>query len=157
MKTAAGFALGVLALALTARPATAQSPASHYSHNNYELNLHAGALILDDDFAASLGEADDTDVLLGARFLYNTAPGWGFGANFDWIPAASIDLRETDEDLDVNLFLYSAEVDYTFPSPTGSTSSWVGASARPRSRSATSRKGSRTIARPTSLCRWPPA
>ncbi len=118
MKTATGFALGAaLALALTARPASAQSPASHYSHNNYELNLHAGALILDDDFAASLGEADDTDLLLGTRFLYNTAPGWGFGANFDWVPAASIELRGTDEDLDVNLFLYSAEVDYTFPSP----------------------------------------
>ena len=98
MKTATGFALGAaLALALTARPAMAQSPASHYSHNNYELNLHAGALILDDDFAASLGEAEDTDLLLGARFLYNTAPGWGFGANFDWVPAASIDLRGRDE------------------------------------------------------------
>lgn len=117
MKTA-GFALGAaLALVLTTRPAMAQSPASHYSHNNYELNLHGGALILDDDFAASLGEADDTDGLLGARFLYNTAPGWGFGANFDWVPAASIDLRGSDEDLDINVFLYSAEVDYTFPSP----------------------------------------
>ena len=118
MKTAAGFALGAaLALVPTARPASAQSPASHYHRNNYELNLHAGALILDDDFAASLGEADDTDLLVGARFLYNTTPGWGFGANFDWVPAASIDLRGTDEDLDINVFLYSAEVDYTFPSP----------------------------------------
>jgi len=117
MKTAC-FALGAtLAIVLTARLATAQSPASHYHDNNYELNLHAGALILDDDFAASLGEADDTDAILGARFLYNTAPGWGFGANFDWVPAASIDLRGRDDDLDVNLFLYSAEVDYTFPSP----------------------------------------
>jgi len=117
MKTAR-FALGAaLALVLTARLATAQSPASHYHDNNYELNLHAGALILDDDFAASLGEAGDTDAILGARFLYNTAPGWGFGANFDWVPAASIDLRGRDDDLDVNLFLYSAEVDYTFPSP----------------------------------------
>jgi hypothetical protein len=118
MKTAAGFALGAaLALALPARPANGQSPASHYHRNNYELNLHAGALILDDDFAAALGDADDTDLLLGGRFLYNTAPGWGFGANFDWVPAASVDLRGRDEDVDVNLFLYSAEVDYTFPSP----------------------------------------
>ena len=117
MKTAC-FALGAtLAIVLTARLATAQSPASHYHDNNYELNLHAGALILDDDFAASLGETEDTDAILGARFLYNTAPGWGFGANFDWVPAASIDLRGRDDDLDVNLFLYSAEVDYTFPSP----------------------------------------
>ena len=115
MKTVAGFAIA--AALVLAPPAAGQSPASHYSHNNYELNLHGGALILDDDFAASLGEAEDTDGLLGARFLYNTSAGWGFGANFDWVPAASIDRRGTDDDLDINLFLYSAEVDYTFPSP----------------------------------------
>lgn len=118
MKIAPRLALGAaLAFVLTARPAPAQSPASHYHRNNYELNLHGGALILDDDFAASLGEADDTDGIVGARFLYNTAPGWGFGANFDWVPAGEIDLRGRDEDVDVNIFLYSAEVDYTFPSP----------------------------------------
>lgn len=116
----ASFLLGTLiALGFTARGAVAQSPATHYSHNNYEFNLHAGALFLDDEFASSLGESDDTDAILGLRFLYNTAPGWGFGANLDWIPAAQIDLGPGPgpDDLDINVFLYSAEVDYTFPSP----------------------------------------
>lgn len=117
MRTHVGFALAAaLALGTIARPSMAQSPASHYHGNNYELNLHVGALILDDDFAAALGEADDSDLLLGARFLYNTPPGWGFGGNFDWVPAASIEVGG-DEDIDVNVFLYSAEIDYTFPSP----------------------------------------
>ncbi|MGH7570603.1 MAG: outer membrane beta-barrel protein [Gemmatimonadota bacterium] len=119
MKTA-GFVLGaLLALGLMPRTVQAQSPASHYHDNNYEFNLHAGALFLDDEFASSLGEADDTDGMVGLRFLYNTAPGWGFGANLDWVPAAQIDLGPSadDEDLDINVFLYSAEVDYTFPSP----------------------------------------
>ncbi len=109
----------LLALGFTARAAHAQSPASHYHGNNYEFNLHGGALFLDDEFARSIGEADDTDGIVGLRFLYNTAPGWGFGANLDWVPAAQIDLGPSaqDEDLDINLFLYSAEVDYTFPSP----------------------------------------
>lgn len=117
MRTHVGFALAAaLALATITRPSMAQSPASHYHGNNYELNLHVGALVLDDDFAAALGEADDSDLLLGARFLYNTPPGWGFGGNFDWVPAASIEVGG-DEDIDVNVFLYSAEIDYTFPSP----------------------------------------
>lgn len=113
-----GFLLGaLLALGLTARAAHAQSPASHYHNNNYEFNLHGGALFLDDEFARLRGETDDIDGLVGLRFLYNTAPGWGFGANLDWVPAAQIDLRGTDADLDLDVFLYSAEVDYTFPSP----------------------------------------
>jgi opacity protein-like surface antigen len=114
------FVLGaLLALGFTARAVHAQSPASHYHGNNYEFNLHGGALFLDDEFARSFGETDDIDGMVGLRFLYNTAPGWGFGANLDWVPAAQIDLGPSaqDEDLDINLFLYSAEVDYTFPSP----------------------------------------
>lgn len=119
MKTV-GFALGtLLGLGLAADDAAGQSPASHYHGNNYEFNLHGGALFLDDEFVASLGETDDTDGILGLRFLYNTAPGWGFGANLDWVPAAQVDLGPGagDEDLDINVFLYSAEIDYTFPSP----------------------------------------
>lgn len=104
---------------LTPGRADAQSPATHYSHNNYEFNLHGGALIWDDDFASGLGETDDTDGILGLRFVYNTPPGWGFGANLDWIPAAQIERGPGPgpNDVDINVFLYSAEVDYTFPSP----------------------------------------
>lgn len=71
----------------------------------YELNVHAGAFKWD--------EADDTDVMVGSRIMLQYPSGWGWGGNFDWVKA-----EETDGplDLDVNLYLYSFEIDYTFPS-----------------------------------------
>ncbi len=62
----------------------------------YELNVHVGGLSLDD--------ADDTDVLVGARIMLQYPSGWGWGGNFDWVSA--------DEDRD--LYLYSFEIDHTF-------------------------------------------
>lgn len=62
----------------------------------YELNVHVGGLSLDD--------AEDTDVLIGARIMLQYPSGWGWGGNFDWVSA--------DEDLD--LYLYSFEIDHTF-------------------------------------------
>lgn len=62
----------------------------------YELNVHAGALSRED--------AEDTDVLIGARIMLQYPSGWGWGGNFDWVNA----------DEDVNLYLYSFEIDHTF-------------------------------------------
>lgn len=62
----------------------------------YELNVHLGGLSLDD--------ADDTDVLIGARIMLQYPSGWGWGGNFDWV----------NVDEDVNLYLYSFEIDHTF-------------------------------------------
>lgn len=62
----------------------------------YELNVHVGGLSLDD--------AEDTDVLVGARIMLQYPSGWGWGGNFDWV--------SVDEDLD--LYLYSFEIDHTF-------------------------------------------
>lgn len=70
----------------------------------YELNLHVGAFVHD------LEDGDDTDAMLGVRFLLQYPSGWGWGGNFDWVAADQID---GEEDIDVNLFLYSFEIDYT--------------------------------------------
>ncbi len=103
-RSALALLFGGLALAWSSN-AHAQSPASHYASNNVEANLHAGALFLD--------EAEDTDAMVGGRLVYNLPSGWGFGGNFDWV-LADTDLGE--QDIDTNLYLYSAEIDYTFPS-----------------------------------------
>lgn len=105
--------LTVAALTAWTAHAKAQSPASHYAHNNLEANLHAGAFFPDD---AVFGR-DDADVMVGGRLVYNRPSGWGFGGNFDWVIADSdLDDGDDGEDIDTNLYLYSAEIDYTFPS-----------------------------------------
>lgn len=93
-----GLALGVILAVGLPLSARAQTP--------YELNLHGGALILDDD----LGE--DTDVMAGARFFLHFPSGLGFGGNFDWV-ASNTDLD--GDDVDQTLYLYSGEVTYAFP------------------------------------------
>lgn len=82
----------------------------------YELNLHVGGLSLED--------ADDTDVLVGARIMLQYPSGWGWGGNFDWV---SLDEFATgpDDDIDANLYLYSFEIDYTF-SPRSQLRPFVG-------------------------------
>ena len=88
---------------------------------NWEFNIHPGLLIYDNEYeldpeGLDEGDQNDTDFLLGARLVRNTASGWAFGGNFDWVLAERIDLPSTaeDDDIDVNLWLYSAEVDYVF-------------------------------------------
>lgn len=70
----------------------------------YELNIHAGGLFPDEG---------DSNGLLGLRMMLHKASGWGFGGNFDWVPISDTGF---DEVVDVNLYLYSFEVDYTFQS-----------------------------------------
>jgi opacity protein-like surface antigen len=98
------FVLGLtLALGWTGQ-ALAQE--EHYANRPYELNVNAGAHFLDD--------ADDTDVGFGARLFMNRPSGFGFGGNFTWI------LSNADfdgDDFDVNTYLYSGEVEYTFGAP----------------------------------------
>lgn len=76
----------------------------------YELNVHVGAFFWDDDVIR-----DDTDALVGARFMLQYPSGWGWGGNFDWVKADQIRFFG-EEDIDVNLYMYSFEIDYTFPS-----------------------------------------
>jgi hypothetical protein len=72
----------------------------------YEFNLHAGAFFPDQD------RGDDTEVLLGGRFLANMLSGWSFGGSFDWVPRDAIPTG--GEDINVNTYLYSAGVEYNF-------------------------------------------
>jgi len=94
----------LLALGWTA---SAQAQSEHYANRPYELNLNGGAHFLDD--------ADDTDVGIGGRIFLNKASGWGFGGNFTWI-LSNVDFD--GDDFDVNTYLYSGELEYTFPSST---------------------------------------
>lgn len=93
-----GLALGVVLAVGLPLSARAQTP--------YELNLHGGGFFLDEDLA------NDTDVMFGARMFLHLPSGLGFGGNFDWV------LSDTDfdgDDIDQNLYLYSAELTYAFP------------------------------------------
>jgi len=107
------FALYAVLLAALVSPGRA-----HAQVSNWELNLHGGVykydLGIDDD---NDNEDTDNDVLLGARIVRNTSSGFSIGGNFDWVLADQIDLPATaeDEDIDVNLYLYSVEIDYVFP------------------------------------------
>ena len=99
----------VLLLLLAAASATlgatsvrAQSPASHYINRPWEFNVHLGALLFDDEII------DEGELMVGARLVRNWPSGWGFGGNFDY--------SQIEDDVDV--FLYSGEVDYTFGSQT---------------------------------------
>jgi opacity protein-like surface antigen len=112
------FAFFAVLLAAVISPGRA-----HAQVSNWELNLHGGVYQRDlgldvDEF--DLEDADDdtdTDPLLGARLQYNFASGFGIGANFDWVlldqipnPAGS-----ENEDMNVNLYMYDAELHYAFP------------------------------------------
>lgn len=100
--TALGLAL---ALGWTGR---AQAQAEHYANRPYELELQGGAHFFDD--------ADDTDFGIGARFYLNQASGLGFGGSFTWVFLDELEFE--GENLEVNGYLYSGEVTYTFPAAT---------------------------------------
>lgn len=94
------------------------------AQNAWEFNLHGGAFQRDLGFdieEVDLDDEDDdtdTDVLVGARLMRHTSSGFGFGGNFDWIFASEFPLGPAfeNEDANLNLLLYSGEIDYTFPS-----------------------------------------
>lgn len=81
--------------------------------NQYELNAHVGAFRPDLDVGDDLGDPD-TDVMLGGRFHLTPGGTWGFGANFDWVNVDRI--PGLGEDTSVSMYLYSGELNYTFPS-----------------------------------------
>jgi hypothetical protein len=95
----------------------------------WEINAHGGAYFTDkldvdldiEDGDVTANDENDTDVLLGARLGWIHASGFGIGGNFDWILAnqIAVDLPGPDndrDDIDISLFLYSAEINYQFPS-----------------------------------------
>lgn len=85
------------------------------SASPWELNVHAGTLIPDEDL---LGD-DDAEFQLGARLYREVGSGFAVGGNVDWTPVSDAVLPGADANgaftTDANVFLYSAEVRYTLP------------------------------------------
>ena len=117
MKYLTSALFGLLLLAWSAPAAMAQS-------DNWEFNLHAG--IYQPDLGLDIDEADlddetdntDTDPVVGARLIKHWANGFDFGFNFDWVLLDKFPLPagSANEDVNVNLYYYSADLGYTFPS-----------------------------------------
>lgn len=109
----------LLGLAFSAAVAFGAPSSLLAQHNHWEFNLHGGAftydLGLDDD---DDNENTDTDVLVGARLAKHWENGLGLGINGDWVFADQFDLPDTaeNEDINVDLYLYYADLYYTFPS-----------------------------------------
>lgn len=107
------------ALTLSALVAFLVPRAAQAQHDYWELNVHGGALAYDLGIDDDEDEDNtDTDVLLGARLAKHWESGFGIGLNGDWVIADKIpfSFEGQSEDLDVNLFLWSLGLDYTFPS-----------------------------------------
>jgi hypothetical protein len=96
-----------MAVVVTLASADAASAQGRYIRP-YELNIHAGAFFPDQ------GRNDDTEVMFGGRILVNLLSGWSFGGSFDWIPRDEIETG--GEDVNVNTYLYSGGIEYTFSS-----------------------------------------
>lgn len=125
-------AVFTLAAATLLLPKPAQSQVS-----NWELNLHGGPYWHDIDLRDEDDEQDEEDMeadfILGTRLVRNTPSGFAFGGNFDWVLADQIDLPSTveDDDIDVNIYLYSVELDYIFnPASTAQFFAGVGIGGR---------------------------
>lgn len=101
-----GFVIAVLLAAGLGWTGRASAQAEHYGNRPWELNVNAGAHFFDN--------ADDTDVGFGGRIFMNMPSGLGFGGNFTWV-LSNTDFEGTD--FDVNTYLYSGEIEYTFASP----------------------------------------
>lgn len=96
----------LLVLGVTGR---AQAQAEHYGPSPIEFNAHVGALFLD----TPEGADSDTDPMYGIRLGYNTPGGFGLAGNLDWVPG---ERNLFGSDVDVNTWLYSGEINYTFGS-----------------------------------------
>lgn len=108
------WALSLSALVVFLVPCAAQA-----QHDYWEFNVHAGALAYDLGIDDETDEDNtDTDVLVGLRLARHWANGWGVGLNGDWIFADELPVRfeDIEEDIDVDLYLWSFGLDYTFPS-----------------------------------------
>lgn len=107
------------ALSLSALVAFLVPCAAQAQHDYWEFNVHAGALAYDLGIDDETDEDNtDTDVLVGLRLARHWANGWGVGLNGDWIFADELPVRfeDIEEDIDVDLYLWSLGLDYTFPS-----------------------------------------
>lgn len=103
------FALGL------AWVASASAQAEHGSRP-WELNVNGGVHFLDDadedgEEEEETDDSEDADFGAGVRVFMHRPSGFGFGGNFTWI------LSNADfggGDTDVNAYLYSGEIEYTF-------------------------------------------
>ena len=96
----------LLVLGITGR---AQAQAEHYGPAPIEFNAHVGALFLD----TPEGVDSDTDPMYGIRLGYNMPSGFGLAGNLDWVPG---ERNFGNSSVDVNTWLYSGEINYTFGS-----------------------------------------
>lgn len=103
------FAMAFTALLILGITARAQAQVEHYSAAPLEFNAHVGALFID----TPEGVEGDTDPMYGIRLGYNTPGGFGLAGNLDWIPGKR---NVSGSDIDINTYLYSGEVNYTFAS-----------------------------------------
>lgn len=105
------------------------APAATGQHDYTELNLHAGVLLADRDAIVELSDDIETDPMFGIRLARHTESGWGVGGNFDWVSGGTLEAGSPDlSGIDLDMFLYSAEIGYTFPTP-GPLDYFVGAGA----------------------------
>ena len=103
------FAMAFTALLILGVTARAQAQAEHYGPAPIEFNAHVGALFID----TPEGVESDTDPMYGIRLGYNTPGGFGLAGNLDWIPGKR---NVGGSSIDLNTYLYSGEVNYTFGS-----------------------------------------
>lgn len=103
------FAMAFSTLLVLGFTVSAQAQAEHYGPAPIEFNAHVGALFID----TPDGVDSDTDPMYGIRLGYNTPGGLGFAGNLDWIPG---ERNFAGTPIDINTWLYSAEVNYTFAS-----------------------------------------
>ncbi len=111
MRHAWALSLGALVALLAPHAAQAQ-------HDYWEFNVHGGAFAYDLGIDDDDEDNTDTDVLVGLRLARHWENGWGVGVNGDWIFADQFDLPDTaeDDDINVDLYLYYADLSYAFPS-----------------------------------------
>ncbi len=103
------FAIAFTAAFIVGTSTRAAAQAAHYGPAPLEFNAHVGALFLD----TPEGADSDTDPMYGVRLGYNTPSGFGLAGNLDWVPG---ERNVSGTDIDVNTWLYSGELNYTFAS-----------------------------------------
>jgi hypothetical protein len=103
------LAIASAALLVLGISGRALAQAEHYGPSPIEFNAHVGALFLD----TPEGADSDTDPMYGIRLGYNMPSGFGLAGNLDWVPG---ERNIFGSDVDVNTWLYSGEINYTFGS-----------------------------------------
>jgi hypothetical protein len=104
------YAMAWTALLVLGVTASARAQEEHYGPSPLEFNAHVGALFID----TPEGVESDTDPMYGIRLGYNTPGGFGLAGNLDWVPG---ERNFGGGTVDINTWLYSGELNYTFGSP----------------------------------------